>query len=88
MHNRAPSSAPSRLWPGSQRRCRDSRKPIRRARVHEEPVKAVRSPDVSSKITAQGLDEVTTTPDRFAALMREDSVELGKVVKDSGAKAD
>jgi hypothetical protein len=31
---------------------------------------------------------MTTTPAEFAALMRDDAVKLGKVVKDSGAKAD
>jgi tripartite-type tricarboxylate transporter receptor subunit TctC len=58
------------------------------AKLHDELVKAVRAPDVSSKITAQGLDVMTTTPDQFAALIRDESVKLGKVVKDSGAKAD
>jgi tripartite-type tricarboxylate transporter receptor subunit TctC len=58
------------------------------AKLHDELVKAVRSPDVSGKITAQGLDVMTTTPDQFAALIREESARLGKVVKDSGAKAD
>ena len=58
------------------------------AKLHDELVKAVRSPDVSSKITAQGLDVMTTTPDQFSALMKEDAAKLGKVVKDSGAKAD
>ena len=58
------------------------------AKLHDELVKAVRSPEVSDKITAQGLDVMTTTPDQFAALMKEDAVKLGKVVKESGAKAD
>ena len=58
------------------------------AKLYDELVKAVRSPDVSGKITAQGLDVMTTTPAEFAALMRDDAVKLGKVVKDSGAKAD
>jgi tripartite-type tricarboxylate transporter receptor subunit TctC len=58
------------------------------AKLHDELVKAVRNPEVSGKITAQGLDVMTTTPEQFAALMREDAARLGKVVKDSGAKAD
>ena len=58
------------------------------AKLHDELVKAVRAPDVSSKITAQGLDVMTTTPEQFAALIRDESAKLGKVVKDSGAKAD
>jgi len=58
------------------------------AKLHDELVKAVRSPEVSNKITSQGLDVVTTTPDQFAALMKDDAVRLGKVVKESGAKVD
>jgi len=58
------------------------------AKLHDELVKAVRSPDVSGKITAQGLDVMTTTPEQFAALMKDETVKLGKVVRDSGAKAD
>ena len=58
------------------------------AKLHDELVKAVRSPDVSGKITAQGLDVMTTTPEQFAALMKDETVKLGKVVKDSGARAD
>jgi tripartite-type tricarboxylate transporter receptor subunit TctC len=58
------------------------------AKLHDELVKAVRNPEVANKITAQGLDVMTTTPEQFAALMKEDAVKLGKVVKDSGAKAD
>jgi tripartite-type tricarboxylate transporter receptor subunit TctC len=58
------------------------------AKLREELVKAVRSPDVSNKITSQGLDVVTTTPDQLAALMKEDAARLGKDVKESGAKAD
>jgi tripartite-type tricarboxylate transporter receptor subunit TctC len=58
------------------------------AKLHDELVKAVRNPEVANKITAQGLDVMTTTPDQFAALMKEDAARLGKVVKESGAKAD
>ena len=58
------------------------------AKLYDELVKAVRSPGVSGKITAQGLDVMTTTPAEFAALMRDDAAKLGKVVKDSGARAD
>lgn len=57
-------------------------------KLHDEFVKAVRNPEVSGKITAAGLEVLTTTPEQFAALMKADTATLGKVVKDSGAKAD
>jgi tripartite-type tricarboxylate transporter receptor subunit TctC len=57
-------------------------------KLHDEFVKAVRNPEVSSKITSTGLEVLTNTPEQFAALMKNDAAVLGKVVKDSGAKAD
>ena len=57
-------------------------------KLNEEFVKAVRNPEVSQKITDRGLDVVTSTPEEFAALIKADAARLGKVVKDSGAKAD
>ena len=56
------------------------------AKLRDELVKEVRSPDVLNKITAQGLDVMTTTPEQFAALIKEESTRLGKVVKDAGVK--
>jgi tripartite-type tricarboxylate transporter receptor subunit TctC len=57
-------------------------------KLHEELVKAVRHPEVASKITSQGLDVVTTTPEEFASLIKQDSATLGKVVKDAGIRAE
>lgn len=57
-------------------------------KLNEEFVKAVRSPDISKKITDQGLDIFTGTPDEFAAQMRADAAKFGKVVKDGNIRAD
>jgi tripartite-type tricarboxylate transporter receptor subunit TctC len=57
-------------------------------RLNAEFVKAVRSPDIEKSLTERGLDVVTTTPEQFAAVIRADTATLGKVVKESGAKAD
>jgi tripartite-type tricarboxylate transporter receptor subunit TctC len=57
-------------------------------KLNDEFVKAVRNPEVSQKITDRGLDVVTSTPEEFAALIKADAARLGKVVKDSGAKAE
>lgn len=57
-------------------------------RLNQEFIKAVRSPDIEKSLSERGLDVVTSTPDRFAAVIRADTATLGKVVRDSGAKAD
>ena len=57
-------------------------------KLHEEFVRAVRSPDIHKRFTDQGLDVVTNTPEEFAALIAADAVRFGKVVRDSGARAD
>jgi len=57
-------------------------------RLQEEFVRAVRSPDILKRFTDQGLDVVTNTPEEFASLMAADAVRFGKVVRDSGARAD
>lgn len=57
-------------------------------KLHEEFVKALRNPEVVKRFTDQGLDVVTNTPEEFAALIAADTARLGKVVRDSGARAD
>jgi tripartite-type tricarboxylate transporter receptor subunit TctC len=57
-------------------------------RLNAEFVKAVRSPDIEKSLTERGLDVVTTTPEQFAAIIKADTATLGKVVRESGAKAD
>ena len=57
-------------------------------KLNEEFIKAVRSPDIEKSLTDRGLDVVTNTPEQFAALIKADTVTLGKVVKESGARAD
>jgi tripartite-type tricarboxylate transporter receptor subunit TctC len=57
-------------------------------RLNEEFVRAARDPSVTKRFTDAGLDVVTGTPEELAALMVRDSARLGKVVRDSGAKAE
>lgn len=57
-------------------------------KLHEEFVKAVRDPAVQGRITGMGLDVMTTTPAELGAIIREESVTLGKVVRESGARVD
>jgi tripartite-type tricarboxylate transporter receptor subunit TctC len=50
--------------------------------------KALQEPDVKKKLEGQGADVLGGTPEKFSALIREDIVRWGKVVKESGAKVD
>ena len=49
---------------------------------------ALTSPDLKKKLEDQGLDVVPGTPEQFAQLIRADMTKWGRVVKESGAKAD
>jgi tripartite-type tricarboxylate transporter receptor subunit TctC len=57
-------------------------------RLNQEFIKAVRSPDIEKSLTERGLDVVTNTPEQFAAIIKADTATLGKVVRESGARAD
>jgi tripartite-type tricarboxylate transporter receptor subunit TctC len=58
------------------------------AKLNEEFVKALRSPDVEKRFGDQGLQVMADTPEAFAAIVAADAARLGKVVKESGARAD
>jgi len=48
----------------------------------------LRADDLRKKLNDQGLEITGGTPEQFAKLMRDDLVKWGKVVKESGARAD
>lgn len=50
--------------------------------------KALESAEVQKKMGEQGADIVVGTPDKFSALMRDDIVRWGAIVKESGAKVE
>jgi tripartite-type tricarboxylate transporter receptor subunit TctC len=58
------------------------------SRLNSEFVKAMRAPEVSKFFGDLGLDVITSTPAELARLAQEDTVRLGKVVRDAGVKAD
>ena len=59
------------------------------ATLSREIVKALRMPEVKSKLETQfGMEVVGSSPEELAALMRKDIPRLGELVKKSGATAE
>ena len=50
--------------------------------------KALATPEMKARLAAQGADVMGSTPEKFAAFMHDEAGRWGKVVKESGAKAD
>lgn len=55
-------------------------------RLNAELVKIVRQPEVKGRFEEQGLTAVGSTPEQMAALVREESKEMARVVKAIGYK--
>lgn len=58
------------------------------ARMSAEINRAVNSPDVKAKLLEQGVESVGTTPDQLAKFMQSESARYGRIIQDTGAKAD
>ncbi len=54
-------------------------------KLNAEIIKAMRTPEVKSRIEAAGYDIVGSTPEQLDAFIKTEIVRWGKVVKDSGA---
>jgi tripartite-type tricarboxylate transporter receptor subunit TctC len=57
-------------------------------KLNAEMVKILRLPDVVERLAALGVEIVGNTPEEFARIIKADVLKWGKVVRDSGAKAD
>ena len=57
-------------------------------RLHTEIARILRMPDVARRLTDLGLDLSGMSPAELGAVVRADVPRLGKVVRDSGAKAE
>ena len=57
-------------------------------RIHAEITKALKSPEVAEKLTAEGAEIVASTPQQFRDFIRGDIVKWSKVVKAAGMKVD
>ena len=57
-------------------------------RLNGELVKALTSPDLKERLGAAGIEPRTSTPEEFAAFIRNETVRYAKVIKDAGIKAE
>jgi len=57
-------------------------------KIHGEVVRALKIPEIRSKLVQQGADPVGSTPEEFGAYLRSETAKWSKVVKASGAKPD
>jgi len=58
------------------------------AKLHAALVKAINAPDVKQRLMAQGAEARSTTPQQFAAFIREETATWGKIIKAAGVKLD
>jgi tripartite-type tricarboxylate transporter receptor subunit TctC len=57
-------------------------------RLHGEITRALAAPDMQERLSSQGAEPFTTTPEGFAELIRADTVKWASVVKAAGIKLD
>ena len=57
-------------------------------KLHDEFVQALHAPDIKERLAVLGAEPVGSTPEAFAALIREDIVRWAQVVKTSGVRLD
>lgn len=57
-------------------------------KIHEQIVAAVNSPDMRKRLTAQGAEPLTTTPEELGEYTRTEIARWQRVIRESGARAD
>jgi tripartite-type tricarboxylate transporter receptor subunit TctC len=55
-------------------------------KLHNETVKTLAMPEVRKKFDELGLEPVGNTPAEFAAIIKKETPEWAKVIKDAGIK--
>ena len=58
------------------------------AQIYAEVVRVSQLPDTRERLTAAGFEVVGSTPEAFAALIKNDTARLGKVIRDAGIRAE
>ena len=56
-------------------------------KISREVTRAMQSPDVYDRLTKQGLEIETNTPDAFEAVIQRDIARYGKMLRDAGLAA-
>ena len=58
------------------------------ARLNAETARILQMPDIMERLAFNGAEPMIATPEQYGAFLREELTRMGKVVKDSGARAD
>ena len=74
------------LWQGIVAPAATPRATVRK--LHQQITASLRTPEMKSKLTAQGLEVVGNSPERFANYIGEEIEKWTKVVKATGARGD
>jgi tripartite-type tricarboxylate transporter receptor subunit TctC len=57
------------------------------ARLHKETIRALQAPDVRERLEKLGAEIVASSPEQYAAYIRNDIAKWGKVIKAAGIKS-
>lgn len=57
-------------------------------KIHEQTARALKTPEVVERLAVVATEPVASTPQEFAAFLQAEIVKWGKVIKQSGARAD
>jgi tripartite-type tricarboxylate transporter receptor subunit TctC len=57
------------------------------ARLHQEIIKALHSPEVKSRLEAEGAEIIGSTPEQAAAVIRSDMEKWAEVIRRTGIRA-
>jgi tripartite-type tricarboxylate transporter receptor subunit TctC len=57
-------------------------------KLQQEIAKVLQGPDLKTRLLNDGIEPIGSTPEQYAEHIRKEAVKWGKVVKDTGAKAD
>ena len=71
-------------WNGLTAPARTSKEIV--AKINADVVKVMKSPELAERLKAEGSDPVGSSPDRYAAFLREEIAKWGKVIKVAGIK--
>ena len=58
------------------------------AQIHAEVVRVSQLADTRERLVAVGFEVIGSAPEAFAALIRNDTARLGKVIRDAGIRAE